>query len=416
MPDPNSAIDPGGHLHAFRARSFVLLWVGSLLSNIGSWMQNVAQPWLVLQLSDSPFLLGVDSFAGTAPLWVLVLAGGVLADRRDRRQTLLLFQAIQMACPVVLVGLLVLGKISVGAVIGLSLVVGITDALSGPALMALIPSSVQPSQVPNAVALTSVQFNLSRVLGPLLAGVVLTTLGATYCFGFNAISYLPLLAALLVLRLPSERDPAVSAKATLSEGLRHIARHPTLRQPVLTVTISGFLCGPLITFAPVLIRDALHRGRGLFSGVLAAYGVGGLVGAGLVLLLTNNRTRQRVASSAALLLGIVALGLGSVPSLPTVLAGFALAGGAMVTSNAASNTILQSSVHADFRGRVSSVYTLAFRGTLAIGSLVTGAVVSRYGVRTALTINGSSAVLGQLVLVYFSSRLSRSSSGAPSSG
>jgi len=165
-----------------------------------------------------------------------------------------------------------------------------------------------------------------------------------------------------------------------------------------------------------LIRDALHRGRGVFSGVLSAYGVGGLCGAGLVLLLTNNHARQSVASSAALLLGIVAMGLGSVPSLPMVIGGFALAGAGMVTSNAASNTILQSSVHSDFRGRASSVYTLAFRGTLAIGCLITGAVVSRYGVRAALTVDGALAVLAQLVLLYFSSRLSRSSSGAPSIG
>ena len=160
-----SASDKGGPFRAMRSRNFAILWVGNLLSNTGTWMQQVAEPWLVLRLSGSPFLLGLDSFVTDAPLWLLILAGGVIADRRDKRRTALFFQGIQVLCPVLLVALLATGHIRVWMVIALSLVVGITDALSGPSINALVPSLVPEDDVPSAVALKSAQFNLSRVLG-----------------------------------------------------------------------------------------------------------------------------------------------------------------------------------------------------------------------------------------------------------
>ncbi len=390
-------VETGG-LRAFRSRDFTLLWVGNLLSNIGSWMQNVAEPWLVLQLSNSPFLVGLDSFAGDAPVWFLILVGGLLADRRDRRKTILLFQGIQLGCPITLVLLLVIGRVSVPVVIALSLIVGITDALSGPSIMALIPSSVPAPQVPDAVALNSIQFNLSRVLGPLIAGVVMAGLGATACFAFNAASYLPLFLAIWMVRLPgvvvrmAPGEPDPSAEASLLETLRLISKTATLRRAVLTVMITGLLCGPIITFAPVLIRDGLHRGSGSFGGTLSAYGVGGLVGAGVVLLLRNNRTRQIISSLAALGVGGLVVAVALLPQFALVLLAFCLIGAGMVASNSAANTILQSSIESSCRGRVSSVYTLALRGSLALGSILTGLVVARFGVRNGLLVNGLVAV------------------------
>jgi MFS family permease len=166
-------------------------------------MQQVAEPWLVLRLSNSPFLLGLDSFMTDAPVWLLILAGGILADRRDRRTTALFFHSIQAFCPVLLVALLAAGRVQVWMVIALSLVVGVTDAVSGPSINALVPSSVPEEDVPSAVALNSAQVNLSRVLGPFFAGVVRATLGPIVCFALNASSYAPCLLAIYLLRIPS---------------------------------------------------------------------------------------------------------------------------------------------------------------------------------------------------------------------
>ncbi len=397
-----------GGFRAFRSRNFALLWVGNLLSNIGTWMQSVAEPWLVLQLSNSPFLVGLDSFATTGPIWFLILAGGVLADQGDRRRTILLYQGIQLACPAALVVLLLLGKVTVTAVILLSLIVGITDALSGPALMALIPSVVPVALVPNAVALNSVQFNLSRVIGPLLAGAAMAGLGATACFAFNTASYVPLLVAVLLVRptaamVKDTRDGRArgpqTGQASLREALGLVAKTDTLRRPLLTVLISGLFCAPIVTFAPVLVRDSLHRGSGTFSGTLSAYGVGGLVGAGVVLILTTNRARQRASTFAALAVGLLVILIAVYPHFLLVLVAFALIGGGMVTTNASANTILQSSIDSRLRGRMSSLYTLALRGSLALGSVATGVVVSHAGVGRGLLVDGILALVGQLWLM-----------------
>ena len=188
-----------------------------------------------------------------------------------------------------------------------------------------------------------------------------------------------------------------------------MARTDRLRRPLLTVVISGVFCGPIITFAPVLIRDSLHRGSGSFSGALSAYGVGGLCGAGIVLLLTTNRARQLASSLAALATGALMLVAAGAPNLAVVLGAFALIGGCMVTSNASANTILQSSIESRLRGQLSSLYTLALRGSLALGSIATGAVVSQLGVVKGLLINGVVAVSAHLLLIASIRRAIRSS-------
>lgn len=388
-----------GPFRALRSRNFTILWFGNLLANTGTWMQQVAEPWLVLRLSGSPFLLGVDSFMMDGPIWALILAGGVIADRWDRRRTALFFQGIQVICPILLVVLLLLGRVQVWMVIALSLVVGVTDALSGPAVNALVPSSVPEDDVPSAVALNSAQFNLSRILGPFFAGIAMATLGPIVCFALNASSYAPYLLAIYLIRLPS-RPPAPSTTATkrptgtrsLLEAVRAVTRKNRLRRALLTVVVTSLFCMPLITFIPVLVRDAFHLGSTEFGGALSVFGFGGLVGAGAVLPLKTNRQRIRLSTLAA-------LGLGTLVALTSVthvfgleLALLFLIGGSMVASNTAANALLQSSIDGRIRGRVSSLYTLALRGGAPIGNLVTGAVATHWGVRTALFANGALAI------------------------
>jgi predicted MFS family arabinose efflux permease len=408
-PSPN-----GSPLRALRSRNFAILWFGNLLSNTGTWMQQVAEPWLVLRLSNSPFLLGLDSFMTDAPVWLLILVGGLLADRRDRRRTALFFQGIQVICPILIVVLLATNRIQVWMVIALSLVVGVTDALSGPSINALVPSSVPEDDVASAVALNSAQFNLSRVLGPFFAGVIMATLGPIVCFALNASSYAPYLLAIYLLRIPSppiHRPAAGSrrdrARSSLLEAFGAIAKKRRLRRAFLTVILTSVFCMPMVTFMPVLVRDAFHLGSTEFGGALSVFGFGGLIGAAVVLPLKTNRHRQILSNLAALCLSalIVAMALDRV--FGVLLALVFVAGGAMVASNTAANSILQSSIDGRIRGRVSSMYTLALRGGAPIGSLATGIVASHWGVRTALLINGSLALACHAALIRRARRRAR---------
>lgn len=405
MPESPTPSDPAppptaaGPLRALRSRNFAVLWFGNLLSNTGTWMQNVAEPWLVLRLSNSPFLLGLDSFMTDAPVWLLILVGGLLADRRDRRKTALFFQSIQVVCPVLIVVLLMTGRIQVWMVIALSLVVGITDALSGPSIVAMVPSSVPEDDVASAVVLNSAQVNLSRVLGPFFAGAIMATLGPVACFALNASSYAPYLLAIYLLRLPSlpaQRPETGSrrerARRSLLEAFRAVAKKRRLRRAFLTVTLTSVFCMPMVTFMPVLIRDAFHLGSAEFGGVLSVFGFGGLVGAAGVLPLKTNRHRQILSNLTALGLSAVVVAIALDRIFGVLVALVFVGGGAMVASNTAANSILQSSIDGRIRGRVASMYTLALRGGAPIGSLATGIVASHWGVRTALLVNGSLAL------------------------
>ena len=403
MPPESSAAIATSRFGALRSRNFAILWVGNLLSNIGSWMQQVAEPWLVLNLSNSPFLVGLDSFAASAPIWFLILAGGVLADRRDRRVVIGVFQGIQAACPLILVILLWIGKINVAAIIGLSLVVGITDALSMPAIQALVPSTVSEEMVSSAVALNSAQFNLSRVLGPLAAGSVMAGFGAIACFGFNFLSYVPFLGAIALLSIPAIASaPSLGAgrsAPSLREALQKVTGTPALGRALLTVALNGLFCTALITFAPVLVRNTFHRASGAFGGSLSVFGLGGILGAGLVLFAAETRSRERLSATASLVVGALMVAVALTPSFRVFVGLFFLVGAGIVTTNAAANSVLQSSVGSDLRGRIGSLYALAMRGSAALGSILTGVVVSHLGIRTGLLINGGLAVVSQSWLV-----------------
>lgn len=383
-------------IRLLRTRRFGTFWFASLLSNIGTWAQQVAQPWLLLSLGASPFLLGLDSFAMGAPVLLLTLVGGAMADGGDRRRIIVLFQSIQMLCPILLVGLLLAGAVQPWIVILLSLVVGITDALSMPSFQSIVPSIVKREQIPSAIALNSTQFNLSRILGPAIAGVLMTSVGAAGAFAVSAASYVPfIVVAMWVL-------PRVVASASLRQGLDHrklvagvgeILHEPLLRGALLTVLTSALLCAPLITFCPVLVKEVLQGDVGQFSITMGAFGIGGLLGAIGLLAVDPAKDRRPLSSAFALAFGgvvvLAALNRWSW-GLPLL---FALAGACMTASNASANALLQSAAPERIRGQTVSLFMLAMRGGLALGALVTGLSVSFLGVREALVINGVLAVL-----------------------
>jgi predicted MFS family arabinose efflux permease len=382
---------------------FGTFWVASLLSSIGTWTQQVAEPWLLLSLGASSFLVGLDAFASNAPVLLLALPGGLLADRADRRRVIVFFQSIQMMCPVAVVALLVTGGIQPWMVVVLSLVVGITDALSMPAFQSIVPLVVPRDRINDGLALNAAQFNLSRILGPSFAGLLMAGGGAVACFSLSALSYVPFTGVAWWL-LPSWKAPARTftglSPGGLWAGARRVLAVQKLRGALATVLVTSFLGAPLVTFTAVLVRDAFHQTAAHFSTAMAAFGMGGVVGSLGLLALPPGVDRRRVASATAVILGLLVVCCAVNPwfwSLPPLLVA---AGAAMTATCTAANSILQSSVSRDALGQVTGLYMVAMRGGISLGALLGGFLMDAAGVRTALLFSGILAVVLQVWVAW----------------
>jgi MFS family permease len=386
-------------LALLRTRRFGTFWFATLLSNIGTWAQQVAQPWLLLSLGASAYLIGLDAFAMSAPVFLLTLVGGVLADRADRRRVITLFQSLQMLCPVLVVALLLAGAVEPWMVIVLSLVIGVTDALSMPSYQSIAPSIVERAQIPAAIALNSTQFNLSRILGPTLAGLLMAGVGAAGAYAVSAASYLPFILVALWILPPGAAAPAAASGGRAPfAGIAEIAREPALRGALLTALATSAFCAPLITFCPVLVKEALHGDIGHFSTAVGAFGAGGLLGGLALLAIDPRRDRRPMSSALALAYAAVVALCALAPwawALPPL---FALAGAAMTASNASANALLQSVAPARIRGQTVSLFMLAMRGGVALGGLATGLLAGSLGVREALLLDALAALAAHAAL------------------
>jgi MFS family permease len=384
-----------------RTKRFGTFWFASFLSNIGTWAQQVAQPWLLLSLGASPFLLGLDTFAMGAPVWVLTLAGGVLADRANRRRVITVFQSIQMLCPTLLVVLLLTGTVNPWTVIALSLVIGVTDALSMPSFQTIVSTLVKHEQIGVGLALNSTQFNLSRILGPAIAGVLLVSMGAVGCFAISAASYLPFIfVALWILpkrdvRLQPEEGADVRHPFM---GVVDVIRAPYLRGGLMTVLASSILCAPIITFCSLLIKNVLSGDAVHFSMAISSFGAGALLGAFSLLFINANRDRRMIATVFAIAFGVILILIAINPWLSALPVLMGLGGLCMSITNISVNTLLQTHSSVHLRGRTVSLFMMAMRGGIAIGSLLTGISVSFLGINHALFINGAIAVAVQIIV------------------
>jgi len=391
-----------GSVRLLATRRFGTFWFASLLSSIGTWAQQVAEPWLLLTLGASSFVIGLDSFAMNAPVWLLTLAGGALADLADRRRVIASFQSIQMLCPIAIVALLVTREIRPWMIIVLSVVVGITDALSMPSFQSIVPSIVARDQIGRGLALNSTQFNLSRVLGPSIAGVLMSSFGAMACFVVSAASYVPFIGvALWILprRAPSPKTAeALPERHSLLAGFGSILREPHLRGGLLTVLATGTLCSPLVTFSPVLVKDVFHGDAGHFSMAAMAFGAGGVLGALGLLSVASAVDRRRLSAGFAIGYGVVLVLTALNPWFWAVLPLFVLAGASMTVSNTAVNTLLQATSSPRLLGQTVSLYMLAMRGGISLGALLIGALVSWIGVRHALLSAGVFALAAQAII------------------
>ena len=268
---------------AFTYRDFRVLWLGAFTSTVGNWMQEVAQAWLVFDLTKSSFYLGLDDFLGQLPILLFTLIGGVVADRHDRRHLLLGSQFVQMTTAFILAGLIFRRVVRVEHILLLSFVAGMGQAFGGPAYQALIPSLVRKDHLPNAIALNSIQFNLARVIGPILAGATLAAWGGAACFALNGLSFLVVIVALLALTIKhisrSEKKPMMH---DLKGGLRYAKGEPAIIALTILAALTTFLGLPLLTFLPVFARDIFHGDINRFSHMMAVSGVGAVCGALIV--------------------------------------------------------------------------------------------------------------------------------------
>lgn len=377
---------------ALASRDYALYWIGAFLSNIGSWMQNVALGWLVLQLTDSPFWVGFVNFANLSPALVLSLFGGVLADRVDRRRVLIVTQTALMFIAATLATLTALHVITVPLIIGLSFLTGFAGAFNTPAQQAIIADLVPADALLNGISLNSVQFNLARVVGPACAGLVIAWLSTAACFYINAVSFLALIAALAVIQIaPRHPLPTQSIWRHVGEGVRYARAQPVLVLILVTATTVSLFCMPYTAMMPVFARDVLHVGPDGLGYLMASAGVGAVIGGLGLAAFGNVPNKMSISLRAGLVLATSVVVFALSDNIYVSFVMLLLAGGSMVVCAANLNTCLQLSVDPGMRGRVLSMYLLAIVGFNPIGSLQVGTLAQFIGAPRAVALSGTIA-------------------------
>jgi len=383
---------------AFRYRDYRLLWFGAFTSTTGTWMQQVAEAWVVLDLTGSAFYLGLTSFLGQLPIILFTLVGGVIADRIDRRKLLLGSQYVQMATALTLTLLIFFEWIQIWHFLVLVFVVGTAQAFGGPAYQALIPGLVKKEDVPNAIALNSIQFNLARVFGPVLAGTVLALVGPALCFGINGLSFVAVIISLYLIRA-TFKPP--KTEESVMQGLRTGLTFVKERASIWQLSGLGFIttfCGvPMLTLLPVYARDIFHLGTTGYSALMTVSGAGSVVGALMYAGLAKKKGRGKLTLQVQLAMALAIATFALSRNLILSCVALFLGGVCLMTLIASLSALIQMSITEEVRGRVMSVFMLAIRGGMPLGSLIAGAVASQLSPTVALL--GLSALLGTTSLI-----------------
>jgi predicted MFS family arabinose efflux permease len=384
---------------AFQYRDFRLMWFGACTSSIGTWMQIVAQGWLIYRLSHSAFLLALDQFLGGIPIFLFSLIGGVVADRTERRKILLLSQYVQMASAAVLTVLVAAGWVQVWHILCLSFVSGLAQAFGGPAYQALIPTLVDREDMPNAIALNSIQFNMAVTIGPALAGQALAKLGEKWCFGLNAISFLaPIISLSMIAARYLPATTTESMFSSLKQGIKFVRKQNSMEALTLLAFCMTALSMPMRTYIPVFVKDIFRRGPETYGNLLSLMGVGSICGSLAVAGIGNMRKKGRFALTMLICLGAAISGFSLSKSLPVSYTMLVLVGASMMAVFATVTSLVQLITTNEMRGRVMSVYNCAFRGGMPMGNLVSGWLVPIFTAPIVLGVNG---LLLVLVALYF---------------
>jgi len=395
-------------LAAFTYRDFRVQWIGACSSAIGTWMQIIAQNWLVLSLTNSPFYLGLDAFLQQLPIILFTLIGGVFADRYDRRKTLLASQYIQTFTSGTLAVLMYLQVVHVWHIMALSFITGVAQSFGGPAYQSLLPSLVDKKDLPNAVALNSIQFNLARVLGPLLFAATLATFlkwgysepqAMNAAFLLNAMSFFVVIGTLMSLHV--KHVPPTHTKRMrddLRSGLHYVRHHASLVALIVLAAVTTFFGFAVLTFLPVFAQRVFHGDASTYSHMMAFSGCGSIAGALIVAWLGQFKRMGLTALTMQAIYGLLILtfSISRVMWLSEILLFFTGTALMMVFSTVTS--LVQLIAPNEMRGRVMSIYMVAFRGGMPLGSLAGGYFATIIGAPTVIGING---VLLVLVAAYF---------------
>jgi MFS family permease len=392
-------------IRALRHRNFRLFFGGQGISLIGTWMQRIALSWLVYRLTNSPFLLGFVGFAGQIPTFLLAPFAGVLADRWNRQRIIILTQTVAMIQALVLSLLVLTETVMIWHIILLSVLLGIINAFDMPTRQSFIVEMVEEKEdLANAIALNSSMVNSARLLGPSIAGILVAAVGEGICFLLNGISYLAVIGALLAMKIKPKNLKPQSSRVWygLKEGFTYASAFAPIRAILLLLGLVSLMGMPYIVLMPVFAKDVLHGGPHVLGFLMGASGVGALVGA---FYLASRRTvlglgRMIALAASTFGLGLIAFSLSRVLWLSLSL--MLMTGFGQMVQMASSNTVLQTIVDDDKRGRIMSFYTMAFMGMAPFGSLFAGSLASSIGAPSTLFIGGITCLMGS---AFFAHRL-----------
>ena len=392
-------------VRALRYRNYRLFFSGQSISLIGTWMTRIATGWLVYRLTDSALLLGIVGFAGQIPAFFLAPFAGVWIDRWDRHRVLVITQILSMLQSFALAALALAGVINIAEIIFLSLAQGLINAFDMPARQAFVVQMVEHREnLGNAIALNSSMVNAARLIGPSVAGLVIAASSEGWCFLIDGISYIAVIISLLAMRIAPLPQPA-RVKAVwhdLREGFRYAAGFTPIRSVLILLALSGLVAMPYTVLMPIFAGTVLHGGPHTLGFLMGAAGVGALISATLLALRKSVRGLGRVIPISAAIFGAGLIGFSLSRTLWLSLFLMLFTGGGMMQEMAASNTILQTIVDDDKRGRVMSFYSMAFLGMTPFGSLIEGAAANRFGAPATLAVGGIICIAGA---AWFASQL-----------
>jgi MFS family permease len=403
-----------GTFAALRHRNFRLFFFGQMVSLTGTWMQRIAQSWLVLQLTNSPFLLGLVAMLQWLPVLCLSLIGGVVADRVNKRGLIVVTQTVQMLQALALGVLVLAGAVRFWHVAVLAVTLGVASAFDMPTRQAFIFEMVEGTDTMNAVALNSTLVNVARLIGPAVAGITIGWIGMAPAFLANGVSFIPVIVALLLMRVQPTRSvrAATGVLTHLREGIAYLGRTPAVLQAIVLLAAQSVFVMNFTLLASVLAKDVLHAGAPGFGLLMSSLGAGALAGAITVASLAHLGPRPAFLFGGAAVLAGAEVVLAGVTRFPAAAVTLGVAGASMVLFTATVNTTLQLNVPDHLRGRVMSMYALVMGGLTPIGSLVAGTLAQIWGAPGAFLVGGL-AGLGAVAAVLRWRAVQQAAGGRP---
>jgi len=375
---------------AFRHKNFRRYWFGNMVSFTGTWMQNVAKSWLVLSITNSPFFVGLDSAMNWLPVWLVSLPAGVLTDRFNKRNLMIITQSALAFFALILALLTWTKVITIYHILIISFLAGIFVALNAPVAQTLVPELVGSSDVLNAIALNSSMFNIARMIGPAIAGSLLTFAGPAPIFALNALSFLAIILALAFIRL-KKTDNNLNPEPILTQllsGLRFVGTHPDIRILLIMVGVFSSFGIAYIPLMPVIARDVLHQGAPGYGLMMTALGTGAVIGGLTLATLSKTRHRGKILLFGTLALGLLVIALSFCRGYRFALILLVLVGFCQTSIASLSNTLIQTLSPDYIRGRAMSIFSLFFNGMFPVGSLIAGSIAQAKGACFALLVSG----------------------------